>query len=87
MDAGSEVSTIAVSQCGKWVVSGTKSGWVTVWNAKSHEKVTEFKGHGREVCAVDISPDSTRIATGSNDKTVSVWSLSTGQRLLGRLAT
>jgi WD40 repeat protein len=34
------------------------------------------------VHAVDISPDATKIATGSTDKTACVWSLSTGERLL-----
>ena len=83
MNARSHVRNIAVSQDGKWVVSGTKTGQVTVWNAESHTKVTEWKAHNKEVCAVDVSPDGTRIATGSVDCTLCVWSLSTGQRLLG----
>ena len=88
MDAGGTVHNIAVSQDGKWVVSGTKRGLVMVWNAKSHKKVTEFKqidGHRYsvgQVYAVDVSPDGTRIAAGSDDGTLCVWSLSTRQRLL-----
>jgi WD40 repeat protein len=35
------------------------------------------------VRAVDVSPDGTKIATGSEDCTACVWSLSTGRRLLG----
>ncbi|KAH0825676.1 WD40-repeat-containing domain protein, partial [Lanmaoa asiatica] len=82
MDAGDPIWNIAVSLDGKWVVSGTMNGKVTVWNAKSHEKATEFKGHSDRVFA-DVSPDGTIFATGSHDKTAGVWSLSTGQRLLG----
>ena len=76
MDAGSRVLDIAVSRDGKWVVSGTLSGLVTVWNGR------KFKGHNRGVNAVDVSPDGTRITTGSDDCTLCVWSLSTGERLL-----
>ena len=83
MDAGGAVRSIAVSRDGKWILIGMKSGWVTVWNAESHSKVTEVRGHSDWVCAVDVSLDGTRIATGSDDKNLCVWSLSTGQRLLG----
>ena len=86
MDAGGVVFDIAVSRDhrdGKWIVSGTLRGYVTVWNAKSHEKMTEIKGHTDGVLAVDVSPDGTKISSGSKDNTACVWSLSTGQRLLG----
>ena len=84
MRAGSEVWSIAVSRDEKWIVSGTSFGQVTVWDAGSHSKAIEFRGHGyRVVYAVDVSSDGTRIATGSSDWTVCVWSLSTGKKLLG----
>ena len=90
MDAGNTtVLDIAVSWDGKWVVAGTGNqagnGQVIVWNAKHHEKVTEFQGHKNWVRAVDVSPDVMKIASGSDDKTVCVWSLSSGERLLGPL--
>ena len=67
------VFNIAVSQDEKWVVSGTRSGLVTVWNAESYSKVTELTAHNDWVRAVNVSPDGTKIATGSEDETV--WSL------------
>ncbi|KAI9571077.1 WD40-repeat-containing domain protein [Boletus coccyginus] len=86
MDAGSAVLSIAVSRDGKLIISaGTESGWVTVWNAETHSKVTGFKAHNDYVRAVDVSPDATKIMTGSDDKTACVWSLSTGEQLLGPL--
>jgi len=81
MDAGSSVFDIEMSRDGTLIVTGTKSGLVTVWNAESHSKVTEFKSHDRGVLAVDVSPDATKIATGSADHTACVWSL-TGEQLL-----
>ena len=84
MDAGSTIGSLAVSRDGKWIVNGTGAYRVTMWNAvaESHSKVNEFKGHSSYVYAVDVSPDATRIATGSEDGTVYVWSLPAGQRLL-----
>ena len=82
MDTGYGACGIAVSRDGKWIVSATWKS-AQVWSAKSRKKVTEIREHTKWVYAVDVSPDSTRIATGSNDKTACVWSLSTGQRLLG----
>ena len=83
MHAGNYVYSIAVSRDGKWIVCVTLSGRVVVWDANSHEKVSELKVQDNRVCAVDISPDATRIASGSIDKTVRVWSRSTGEQLLG----
>ena len=87
MDARSSVGNLAVSHDGKWVVSGTTSGQVAVWDAESHSKVSEFKAYSGWVRVVDVSPDATRIATGSKDRTVCVWLLSTDQRLLGPCTT
>jgi WD40 repeat protein len=45
--------------------------------------VVEFKAHNDWVRAVDVSADGTNIATGSDDETLSIWSVSDGQRLFG----
>ena len=82
MDAGSAVYNIAVSRDGKWIVSGRWQS-VQVWSAESGERVSEFKGHSHRVRAIDVSPNSTKIASGAGDNIICVWSLSTGQRLLG----
>ncbi|KAF8134385.1 WD40-repeat-containing domain protein, partial [Boletus edulis] len=59
---------------------------VIVWNAESSKKVNEFGTHHQHrVCAIDVSPDATRIVTGSFDFTARVWSLSTGQPVLDHL--
>ncbi|KAG9312481.1 WD40-repeat-containing domain protein [Chiua virens] len=84
MNAGNVVFDIAVSRDGKWIVSGAALGHVPakVWSVESHEKVGEMEGHTDHVQVVDISPDGSKIATGSNDKTACIWSCSTGERLL-----
>ena len=77
------ILSIAVSRDGEWIVSGMQSGLVMVWNPNTHEQATSCAGHSNWVRAIDVSPDETKIATGSDDGTAYVWSLSTGRRLLG----
>jgi len=72
MDAEGDVLDIAVSRNGKRIVSGTTAGQVAVWNAESRSKlVTRFNAHDGHVRAVDVSPDATKIVTGSSDNTAS----------------
>ena len=85
MDAGSHVMSVAISQDGNLIVSGTWGGQVTVWDAENHQKAIEFRRHRGWVNAVDVSPDATKFATGSSDCTVRVWSFSSGELLLGPL--
>ncbi|KAI6777560.1 WD40 repeat-like protein, partial [Emericellopsis cladophorae] len=37
-----------------------------------------LEGHGRCISSVAFSPDSQRLASGSNDKTVKLWDPRTG---------
>ena len=84
---GAEVFTAAMSPDGKWLVCGLRrlSSNVKVWNAHTHEEVLDIKGHTDSVFAVDVSPDSTKLATGSLDKTAYIWNITTGERLVGPL--
>ena len=59
----SEVYAIALSKDHKWIVSGSMEG-ATVWDTKSHDKVHQVDS-SNVVGTVDISPDSTKFATGS----------------------
>ena len=76
---------ISVSRDGKWIVCGTNKG-ASVCDAKTHEKVIEVES-ANDVGAVDISPESTRFATGAgrDDHIASIWNIVTGERLVGPL--
>ena len=89
---GANVYAAAVSPDGKWLVAGLRrldlddgKTDVRVWDARTHAKVLDIKGHTDSVFAVDVSPDSTKLATGSFDKTVCIWNITTGERLVGPL--
>ena len=65
-------------------VCGTDKG-ASVWDAELHEKLIEVKGT-ETVSAVDVSPDSARFAAGTEgDCEASIWSMSSGKRLVGPL--
>ena len=86
-----EIFAVALSPDLKWLVCGLRPlkrhGYVLVrvWDAKTHEKVLDITGHTSTVCSVDVSPDSTKFATGSCDKHAFIWNITTGDKLVGPL--
>ena len=75
-------AAISVSRDGKWIVCGTMKG-AGVWDAEMQEEAIEVEGTD-VVRAVDISPESTRFATGAGEY-ASTWNIITGGRLVGPL--
>ncbi|KAF9228991.1 WD40 repeat-like protein [Gyrodon lividus] len=83
MKGDSTVMALTVSMDGRWIVAGSDRGKkVIVWDASTHDKVLEITKHTNLVRAIDVSNDSTRIATGSHDHTVQIFSITSGKRLL-----
>ena len=78
------VRALALSGDCKWIVSG-EFKLASVWNRHTWKKALEVQGHTLDIEAVDISPDSTRFATGARDNKAIIWDISTGRRLLGPL--
>ncbi|KAF8552430.1 WD40 repeat-like protein, partial [Imleria badia] len=84
------IRSVAFLVDGKHVVSGGEGRKIRCWRVEDGEEVGTPMDAGIPLCSqlgktVDVSPDGTRIATSSKDKTTCIWSLSTGQRLLGPL--
>ena len=89
--AKGEIFTAALSPDGKWLACGLRHPlrlWYAhakVWDARTHEKVFDIKGHTNTIFAMDVSPDSIKLATGSGDKTACIWNITTGEQLVGPL--
>ena len=78
------VYAISASKDHKWIVCGTSGKGARVWDGEMHKEAIHVEGE-TTVDAVDVSPDSTRFATGNRKWEASIWSISTGRRLVGPL--
>ena len=93
---GPEIYSAAISPDRKWLVCGFRPSRLVetearVWNMQTRRKVFAIKGRTCTVFSVDVSPDSTKFATGpgmSGSETltaVSIWSMTSAERLVGPL--
>ncbi|KAG2066071.1 WD40 repeat-like protein [Suillus decipiens] len=79
------VRAVVVSRDGRWIVTGgghydraeLKVCEVEIGNVKI------FKGHAGRINCIDISSDSTLLASGSHDQTARIWKLKTGKLVAG----
>jgi len=53
-------------------------GAVRLWHPLSGEAVALLRGHRSHVWSISFSPDSTVLASGSDDRTVRMWDTSSG---------
>ncbi len=58
------------------------TGQVRILDAETAREVWSLKGHTLLVSDAAFSPDGLRLATASNDQTVRLWDLTTGQEIL-----
>jgi len=68
------VRCITFSPDGQFLVSGSLTGEVKIWNSNTgKEQLQDIPKHGRDVTSVTFSPDGTLLASGSYDYTVRLW--------------
>jgi hypothetical protein len=53
-----------------------------LWDVRSGKDLRGFEGHSLGINSLALCPDKRRLATGSDDHTVRVWDLETGNELL-----
>jgi WD40 repeat protein len=58
---------------GRWVISGSQDGKVTVWDASTGQQRFGFPAHAGHVRGVAVSPDGQFLATASWDGTARIW--------------
>ena len=78
------LNAISMSRDHSWIVCGTGNG-ASIWDAEMQEKVIQVDM--KTAMTVDVSPDSTRFATGSGvpHNEASIWSITGRERLVGPL--
>ncbi|MBI1915194.1 MAG: hypothetical protein HYS12_10715 [Planctomycetes bacterium] len=81
------IHCVAVTPDGQWIVTGgggkavdglLKTGTdfaLRVWDLKTGSEVGKLSGHADNVACVAVSPDSSRVASGSQDGKVFLWDL------------
>src|SRR5260370_37231995 len=69
--------SVAWSPDGRWLAGGGTfaEGTVFIWSAEDGQLVHALNGHTSYVYSVAWSPDSTRLLSGSADRSVRVWSV------------
>ncbi|TDL22886.1 hypothetical protein BD410DRAFT_788264 [Rickenella mellea] len=78
------VYSVAFSQDGKYIASGSDNMTIRVWNVATGDLVSgPFEGHTNLVTSVAISQDGKRIVSGSHDETIMVWDAATGSAVAG----
>jgi WD40 repeat protein len=65
---------VAFSTDGKSIFAGGSNGSIVAWNADSGQFLRALTGHKGSVRALAFSPDGGRLASGSDDKTIGIWS-------------
>ena len=73
------VNSIAISNDGKRIISGSYDKTVRIWDAETGKQIHQLNGHDGDVMSVAISNDCKRIISGSDDKTVRIWDAETGK--------
>jgi periodic tryptophan protein 2 len=69
-----KINTMSISNNGLWLAFGSKKqGQLLIWEWKSESYVFKQQGHNFDVTAIAYSPDSSQLASGSQDGKVKVW--------------
>jgi WD40 repeat protein len=70
------VSAAVFSRDGRTLISGTKNGQVYLWDMATAQLRNILTGHEYGVQALTVSPDNRTFASGSDDRTIRLWRLS-----------
>ncbi len=80
-DHHDEITAIAMSRNGKFLVSGSRDATVKFWNLLTGDLFHTLSKHDLPITAIALSLDGQLLATGSEDKTIKLWDLRQGTML------
>ncbi|MGO8671008.1 MAG: WD40 repeat domain-containing protein [Capsulimonadaceae bacterium] len=75
------VTSLAIHAGVKYLLSGSMTGDVHVWNLRRKCVIRTLSGHTGRINSCTFSPDSLRVASASADGSVIVWDVNTGERI------
>ncbi|PCE24299.1 WD40 repeat domain-containing protein [Burkholderia ubonensis] len=67
------VFSVAFSEDGKTLASGSYDGSVMLWDVEQHKPIANMTGHGEEVYGVAFRPHARQVASANEDGTVTLW--------------
>lgn len=76
-----EITSLAVSADGKYLVTGSWDKTARLWNIKTGAAIQTFQGHSDIVSSVAITSDNNYVITGSHDGTIKLWDMNTGKEV------
>lgn len=74
-----ELYSLAVSQRGDLIATGTHHGAVVLFKADTLKKVGDFDHHGQYVHTVAFSHRGDLLASGGHDRTIAIWDVASGE--------
>lgn len=75
------VHSVAFSPDGLSIATGGADESVRIWDARTGQERSAFKGHTGFIQTLAFSPDGRRLVSGGDDHTVRVWDVVTGLQL------
>ncbi len=73
------VTTVATSQDGKWIATAGADNIIHIWDATNGKPAKDLPGHSAKINSLKFSPDSSKLLSGSVDKTLRVWDVAAGK--------
>ena len=68
------VHSVAFSQDGTRVVSGSDDEWIRIWDAETGRQIGKaHEPHAHYVFSVACSPDGKRVVSGARDGEIMIW--------------
>lgn len=75
------IEGIAISPDGQLLASGGDGGDITLWQLSNFQPVTILRGHSNTVTALAFSPVGGKLASVSEDATLRMWDIHSGQAI------
>lgn len=74
------INSVTISPNGVWLAIGRADNTVVVQQIAKPDSKRTLIGHTAAITGLQFSPDSTRLFTSSNDKSVRIWNVADGQQ-------